>query len=170
MILGGAVSAVSSSWQQQPTDQPTQRTPAHPVPTADPCMQMSSRIGISDWQLQHLLTTNSFENTSLTEIHTLCRNHFKLTEWWFLDLLTSLRSRIWTVYHQSNEVRTVKNHVSQPQFRGLWTRSRSEPVKLALFCLITTSTRLYMKHLDCSELLPNKVLDHCSALYMGTPT
>ena len=52
MILGGTVSALGSTRQQQPTDQPTQRTPAHPVPTADPCMQMSSHIGISDWQLQ----------------------------------------------------------------------------------------------------------------------
>ena len=54
MILRGTVSALSSTRQQQPTDQPTQRTPAYPVPTADPCMQMSSRIGISDWQLHAL--------------------------------------------------------------------------------------------------------------------
>ena len=55
MILGGTVSALSSTRQQQPTDQPTQRTPAHLVPPADPCMQLISRIGISDWQLQQLL-------------------------------------------------------------------------------------------------------------------
>ena len=51
-----------------PTSQPSapQRTQAHPVPTADPCMQLNSRIGISDWQLQYQFT--SFSNSLIMPV------------------------------------------------------------------------------------------------------